>query len=141
MLIPPAPRQTFALGSLALLLGLPFVAAGTDLERSASMEIGQPAAAGPAGAVGAANPLWSVSWSPDGQRLASASHDYTVKVWDARTGQESLTLKGHTARVFGVAFGPDGHRLASASWYRTVKIWDARPLEDETKLAENQPSK
>ena len=36
-----------------------------------------------------------------------------MKVWDAATGQETLTLKGHTGRVNGVAFSPDGtpHRL------------------------------
>jgi len=45
-----------------------------------------------------------VAFSPDGQRLASASYDQTVKVWDARTGQECLTLKGHTGSVTGVAF-------------------------------------
>ena len=39
----------------------------------------------------------------------------TVKVWERRTGQETLTLKGHTDHVTGVAFSPDGHRLASAS--------------------------
>ncbi len=38
----------------------------------------------------------SVAFSPDGKRLASASQDGTVKVWDAATGQEILTLKGHT---------------------------------------------
>ena len=56
-----------------------------------------------------------MAFSPDGQRLASASHDGTVKVWDAATGQETLTLKGHTGVVSSVAFSPDGKRLASAS--------------------------
>jgi WD40 repeat protein len=67
----------------------------------------------------------SVVFSPDGKRLASGSRDQTVKVWDAATGQQTLTLYGHTGGVYSVAFSPDGQRLASGSEDQTVKVWDA----------------
>ena len=66
-----------------------------------------------------------MAFSPDGSRIASAGWDKTVKVWDAATGQETLTLRGHTDWVYSVAFSPDGSRLASASEDKTVKVWDA----------------
>jgi WD40 repeat protein len=67
-----------------------------------------------------------VAYSPDGTRLASASSDRTVRVWDAVTGQEVLPpLRGHTAIVLAVAYSPDGKKLASASLDKTVRIWDA----------------
>jgi WD40 repeat protein len=68
----------------------------------------------------------SVAFSSDGSQLAAGGRDHTVKIWDARTGQQTLNLKGHTHEVWSVAFSPDGSRLASASVDKTVKMWDAR---------------
>ena len=59
--------------------------------------------------------VYSVAFSPDGKRLATGSSDRTVKLWDAATGQETLTLKGHSDSVVSVAFSPDGKRLATGS--------------------------
>ena len=47
-----------------------------------------------------------------------------MKVWNASTGQEKLTLNGHTNYVHSVCFNPDGTRLASASRDGSVKVWD-----------------
>ena len=71
-----------------------------------------------------------MAYSPDGRRLASASFDHKVKIWDPSTGQETLTLHGHTDTAIAVAFSPDGQRLASASEDGTIRIWDASPIED-----------
>ena len=62
---------------------------------------------------------------PDGKRIISSSSDQTVKVWDPVIGQETLTLKGHTAGVTSVAISSDGLRVASGSWDQTVRLWDA----------------
>jgi eukaryotic-like serine/threonine-protein kinase len=65
-----------------------------------------------------------VAFSPDGERLASAGGDGTIKVWNSRTGEVVQTLPAHADAVVGVAFHPDGNHLASTGADRKVKVWD-----------------
>ncbi|KAJ5293252.1 Nuc-1 negative regulatory protein preg [Penicillium atrosanguineum] len=66
----------------------------------------------------------SITWSPDGSRLASGSYDQTVRIWDPVTGECMSTLKGHSDDVTSIAWSPDGSRLISGSYDQTVRIWD-----------------
>ena len=66
-----------------------------------------------------------LAWSPDGQRLATASSDATVRVWDAITRKETATLLGHSKPVDWVAWSPDGERIYSHSETEVVRIWDS----------------
>ncbi|RDW64629.1 hypothetical protein BP6252_10280 [Coleophoma cylindrospora] len=68
----------------------------------------------------------SVAFSPDGQQLASASGDHTVRLWDPKTGTALQTLAGHSSWVNSVAFSPDGQQLALASDDHTVRLWDPK---------------
>lgn len=76
-------------------------------------------------------------FSPDGQRILTSSTDNTAKVWDARSGKELLTLKGHSGPVECVAFTPDGQRILTISNDQTAKLWDATSGREVLTLALN----
>lgn len=67
-------------------------------------------------------PVAALAVSPDGETLASASWDHTIRLWNL-AGREPSVLGGHGQNVNGVAFFPDGKELVSAGYDATVRIW------------------
>ena len=74
--------------------------------------------------------VWSVAFSPDGQRIVTGSDADTAKVWDAASGKELLALKGHKNVIVWVAFSADGERIVTGCCDGTAKVWDAATGKD-----------
>jgi WD40 repeat protein/DNA-binding SARP family transcriptional activator len=65
----------------------------------------------------------AMSFSRDGDVLASANNDGSVSIWGVRSGLRE-TLEGHSAAVEAAAFSPDGRTLYTASYDGSVIVWD-----------------
>lgn len=74
---------------------------------------------------GHTNRVFAIAFSNDGQTLASASFDRTIKLWNWQTGQCLQTLQGHASWIWAMALSPDGQVLASGSYDHTIKLWSA----------------
>ena len=82
--------------------------------------------------VGHTGPIFALSVSPDGQTLASASADRTVRLWDVAEGKERAMLLGHDQPVHGLAFGADRRTVVSAGLDGTARVWQTGVRPNET---------
>lgn len=70
-------------------------------------------------------PRPGMNFNATGTRLVGTSTDGSVKVWDAETGEELLSLNGHSSAVSGAILNRDGTLVVTDSVDNTVKVWDA----------------
>lgn len=73
---------------------------------------------------GHTNTVHRLVFSPNGNTLASASEDGTIRLWDVATGTHKHTLTGHDDRISSIVFSPDGKILASADTEGKIRLWN-----------------
>ncbi|MEM9460502.1 MAG: CHAT domain-containing protein [Myxococcota bacterium] len=74
--------------------------------------------------VGHGGVVISAGFSPDGQRVVTASMDGTARIWRADGREEPVVLAGHDGGVVAAVFSPDGQRVVTASQDQTARVWD-----------------
>jgi len=71
-----------------------------------------------------AGQVWAVAISPDSSQVLAGLRDHTVRVIDAESGRQLMSLAGHTGQVRSVAFSPNGQQALSGSLDGTVRLWN-----------------
>jgi WD40 repeat protein len=65
-----------------------------------------------------------IAFSPQGDQLASAGDDMTIRLWDVTTGECRFILIGHTEWVTGIAYSVNSRLLATVDEDKTVRLWN-----------------
>ena len=88
--------------------------------------------------------IYTVAWTPDGERIVCGTRRGPILCFDAESGDETLQLEGHEAYVKALAFRPGCTVLASASGDCSARLWDDRPLtvrlEEDRRVLEAEAS-
>lgn len=69
-------------------------------------------------------PVLSASFSPDGRRIATASQDRTIRIWNTDGTGDPVVLEGHDTAVLGAVWSPDSRRIISVCLDSTPRVWN-----------------
>ena len=75
------------------------------------------------------SPVGSISFSPDGEYIASSSKDRTIRLWNSKTGEVTLKLIGNYNEPISISFSPDAKYAASASGSNSkglIQLWNVK---------------
>ncbi|KAF9082956.1 hypothetical protein BGX23_011912 [Mortierella sp. AD031] len=82
-------------------------------------------------AVGSLDVL-ALAYSPNGRHIAIGTANGAIQLWDGRSANPVVELRGHTKFVNSVAFSPSGQWIASGSRDKTVRLWHRLSIESES---------
>jgi len=68
--------------------------------------------------------VWSLTFTPDGKRLASAGWDQVINFWDVDAGKVASKIVAHDRSVLSIAFSPNGAKIASGGIDQAIRVWD-----------------
>ena len=74
------------------------------------------------------NPVWCLSFSPDGSKLVSAGWSGQALVWEWQTEVPPRVISTNRLNLWTVAFSPDGSNIVTTSSDQTVRFWNATTL-------------
>jgi WD40 repeat protein len=76
---------------------------------------------------GDSDPLWAVTFSPDGNRILTLGNN-SVRIWDSANGRLLAVFLGDRFR--DAAFSPDGQRIVTGGYDPTARVWRMLTLDD-----------
>src|SRR5688572_29344850 len=79
-----------------------------------------------------------ISWSPNGQMIASISEDSKILIWDSRKSECIINFAGHKGDVYRISWSPDGSILSSSGEDKTIRFWDINSKQQIRKIQQTK---
>ena len=118
------PHQEAADDVSTVAMGGAVIAEADPQDEAGRIEIRDANSKAPLRTIDAGQKVTAIAIDASGRLLAAARADYSIGLWDVKTGALQGELKKHQDVINALVFSPDGHTLASGSDDRTAILWE-----------------